>query len=258
LLFFGDLAGDVGDDGPVSVQLAGVRRQSAEGVEVGVDMGPADIGVGGRGLGGIAAAPVLAVEEVEVDVGAELIHGARFVLGFETAGEVVDAARDAVDPVRGQVQSEQVGGAVAAGFGDETTGLDRRLVAFLGSVGVGLDDDPVEAGAELTSGQPTGGLDEMCDYLTGPRNGEMQRAVGQDSSPAGVDPSPSQRLPHCGEASLQFQGETQLTVCGRPGEAQRHPDLSRRCLCGPLFLVGIVFHGINHRRHRLIDLGLEV
>ena len=50
-----------------------------------------------------------ALEQVEVDGGAELIHGAGFTFGLETAGEVVDPTRRGVDPVRGQAQPEQVG-----------------------------------------------------------------------------------------------------------------------------------------------------
>jgi len=69
---FGDLAGDVGDDGAVSAQLAGGFREPAQGCEVDSDVD--DTPTGGLGVPG-------AFEDVQEYVGAELIHGAGLSCG---------------------------------------------------------------------------------------------------------------------------------------------------------------------------------
>ena len=73
-LFCGDLAGDVGDDGAVAGEFAGMLRQRRQRVEVDLEVYPG-VARGARG-GGFAG------EQVEEDVGAELVQGAGFVFGF--------------------------------------------------------------------------------------------------------------------------------------------------------------------------------
>ncbi len=97
-LLLGDLAGDVGDDGPVAGEFSGVVVELGEGGEVDVDVD----------YSGTAGGLVGAVEEVEEDVGAELVHAAGFGFGSEALGELIDTPGDGGDPVGWEIEPQEV------------------------------------------------------------------------------------------------------------------------------------------------------
>jgi hypothetical protein len=73
--------------------------EAGEGFEVDVNVNYASSGAGSS-----------ASEEVEENIGAELIHGAGLGAGSQTASDPVDAAGDGRHPMGWKVQSQQVTG----------------------------------------------------------------------------------------------------------------------------------------------------
>jgi hypothetical protein len=127
VLLGGDLAGEVGDDRPVPGQFSGILGQSDE-------RGQVDVEIDGSPF--VAPATVAAFEEVEENVGAELVDGAVLVAGFELQGEPVDPAADGDGPVGREVESTELGGPVGIGFEDHPALLNCHLVSSLSVVGI--------------------------------------------------------------------------------------------------------------------------
>jgi hypothetical protein len=242
---FDNLPSDIGNHWSVAVQLAGVSGIADQGVEVSLDMYPTAI---------LGVPDVLAVEEVEEDIGADLIHRPGLVFGVKTAGEVVDPAGGRGDPVWGQVETEKVAGPIAGGLGDQAAIFDCLLVAFLGAVGVGFDHFTLQAGFQLTGGQPARGLDDSFHHPTRDRIGEVGGGAADRLGPTQIDSPVGEGFPDPGEAALQFEGQRQLGFRGTASEPQRNLDLGGGCLQAVLGMV--LAHGVDDGGHGPVQLGV--
>jgi len=81
----------------------------------------------------------VAGEQVQVDVGAELVEAAAVSFFFEAPGEPVDPVVRPAGLVGVQLDAAEVGGPVEVGPPDHLLLRDGLLVAGLGGFGLGLE-----------------------------------------------------------------------------------------------------------------------
>ncbi len=158
----GDLAGDVGDDGPVSGQVAGSVGEPGEGGQVD----------GERDRPSMGTLPD-AFEEVAGDIGTQLVDGAGFPVDAKGLGGLVDAVADPDGTLGGQVPQMQVGGAIGGGLQSDPSVVYRRLIADDGFLGICLYGQLLQVGGELSGGQPRSLLQHGTGDLAGLGFGEM-------------------------------------------------------------------------------------
>jgi len=198
---------------------------------------------------------VAAFEEVEEDVGAQLVDGAVLVKGLESLGQPVDRAANGHRPVGREIEPGEVGGSVGVGLEDHPAFLDRSLVALLGVVGIGGDAQFGDLYPELTGGQPWSVVDDLAGHFS---SGGDRKVAGPRHDHFGfgnIDVAFCESLPDPRETLGQVEGEVQFGV-GRPsGQRQTGPDLGTGCPVGQLVVVFQLMHDIGDRGHRLIGAG---
>ena len=93
-------------------------------------------------------------------------------------------------------------------------------------VGVHLDAQLPETGSQFTGREVGCFIHDMVDD----RSGQGDRKVGRDAiehrGAAHVDRPGRQGLEHLRDATVEFDGTRQLTLCRPSCEVQRHPDFS--------------------------------
>ena len=92
-LLVGNLTGDVGDNGSESVEVSGVVSKAGQCVEVCSQMY----------YSSRALRVVSALEEVEIDIGSQLVHGACLAVTAERSSDPIDAAGRCCDTVWRQI-----------------------------------------------------------------------------------------------------------------------------------------------------------
>ena len=107
-LFLGDPAGDVGDDRSPSGQFAGFFVQFEEG-------GQFDLNVDGSPVRARSLRPG-PVEEIEQEVGPDLVEGPRVAGCFQLVSKLVDPSGGSLGSLGGQLVSTEVGGPIRIGF----------------------------------------------------------------------------------------------------------------------------------------------
>jgi hypothetical protein len=243
-LVLGDVAGEVGDDRPEPAQFAGVVGESEEGGEVHLDVDHSPI---------LVALPALvaAVEEVEEDVGAELVDGAGLVFGFEALGYSVDVAGDGLGSVGRQVVAGEGGGSVWGGFYHHPPPLDCGFVPFFGVVGIGGHGQFGDPGAELAGGQPRSILEGFCCYVPGGLYRQVACPVDDHPGFRHINMTGSKGFPHSRVPLHQAQRHIQLEVGGPSGQRQPGPDLGSGRPIGQLDIIAEhLIHRLGDRRHR--------
>lgn len=133
---FGDATGDVGDDRAVAGEVAGVVVEAGERRQVDLDVHHAPVAGTSCLTGALESGTG---EEVEKDVGAELVHGAGLAVATQASGEAIDVTHCGNGLVGGEVISGQRGRAVDSGAHGEAALGDGRLVSLLGPVRPGGD-----------------------------------------------------------------------------------------------------------------------
>ena len=244
VLLVGDLAGDVGDDRAVSAQIARMLCETGEGVEIDADVDAAAGAVGS-----------LSGEEVEVDVGTQLVHGARLPGGVERAGKPVDAVHRRGDAVGWKVEAQQVGGSRFGRFADDAPFLEAGFVAVLGVVGVGVDAQSAEAGAELAGGEPGRFLDDAVHHRVERVVRQVGGGVGDDPGPTDVDVAARQQVPYAGETVAEPEGGFEFGIGGAAGERQRQTDLGGGGLGGFVRVIEVLVGGVGDGGHIAVELG---
>jgi hypothetical protein len=106
-LVFGDLAGDVGDHRAVTSEFSWVLVETGQSGQFDLDVDHA-----------LASCcfELAAVEQVDEDVGSDLVHAPMVVGGLGGFGQGVDPSHRGLSVGCGEVDSEEVGGAVGVGF----------------------------------------------------------------------------------------------------------------------------------------------
>ncbi len=138
-----DLSGDVGDDGSESGKLAGVVRECGEGVHIHANIDDSTPSFG-----------LLASKEVEQHIGPELVHRASLAGASKTLCELVDPPRDGANPVRWQIQAQQVRCSLVGRFGQNPTIGKGLVVALLRLTRVGLESHLAYSSRQLAGGEP--------------------------------------------------------------------------------------------------------
>ena len=186
----GHRAGEVGCDRTVSGEVAGMVVEFGEGGELDgqVDVDP------GSGVGGVAA------EQVDGDVGSELVDGSGLSGAAEAVGDSVDVSGGSDGAFWGEVSDREVSGAVDGRFGHHAPILDGVFVSLDGVFGIDLEAQSAEPFPELSGGQPP----RLCDDCIGDRSGGVVGEVGErvddDASSRLVDVTEPQRRQHPGES----------------------------------------------------------
>ncbi len=165
-----------------------------------------------------------ALEQVEEDIGAELVHAARLGGRPQTPGDLVDSAGDGGHSMRGEIEPEQVGGAVGSGFGHHSPAGNRPPISVGGLFRISVEAEPPDAGHELAGGEPWCLVDDLVDDVLGGGSGEVAGGVDDGPGPTRIDLTAGQELPHPGEAASEVEGEAQFGVGGAAGQSQGGAD----------------------------------
>jgi hypothetical protein len=102
------------------------------------------------------------LEEIQENVGPDLVHGSGIVGGPGGSGEPVDTSHRSPGAVGGKVEAVEVGGSVGVGCARYPTFFDRFLITGLGGVGVDEDHKFSDPGSQLTSRLVGSAL--QCDF----------------------------------------------------------------------------------------------
>ena len=120
----------------------GVIGESGEGDEIDANVDGSTSPVGGG-----------AAEQIEIDVGPELVHAAVLAALAQALGETVDVLSGDDGPVGWKVEGAEVGGAVSGGFDDDSAIGDSLLVAAQRVVRVDGDGEFADSGSQLSGRQ---------------------------------------------------------------------------------------------------------
>ena len=156
-------------------------RQSGECVQVDADV---DHPVVRIVTGGVL---FRAGEEVEEDVGAQLIDRPVLTAASQAACHLVDASRDGRDPVWWEVQAEEVRCADLGWFHHDPTIRNTMSVSGFGFVRIGFDAQPSNTGRQLPRRQPGGDVDDPVHDAPGRLVSEVHGVAFDGTCPAYVD-----------------------------------------------------------------------
>ncbi len=240
----GELASQVGHDGPVAAEVAGEVVEADEGGNVDPQLDE---------TGCLPTSAVVRTrQQLDEEVGPQLVHRPGIAGTAEPAGEAGQVRPDGRRVASRQVDADAVGGAVRVGVHLDAPPLHGRLVPLDGSGGIQREHQAPHPPLDLGGGAVGCPIEHGVDEVMGGVRVEMGRLVDQHPGAHGVDAPRRQRSPHRGQPVPQRQRVGIPARGGRSREAQRGLDL------GSGRLVDVVAgHGIGCElgRQRVADRG---
>ena len=164
-------------------------------------------------------------EQVQEDVGAELIDGSSVVDVAGGPGETVDPSHRGLDLSGGEGEPVEVGGAIRIGFRGHLALLDCFLIMLLGRIGIHRDRQSAEPGSELSGGLARCLFQYLLHYPDPHLRFEMGGLVDDHHGPGHVDRTSLKCGPHSRILGQQLLSEPHLTVSGTAGQVEGSPDL---------------------------------
>lgn len=210
--------GDVGDDGSVAGKVAGVVVEFGEGVEIDADVDDA--------TGGCVV--LRAAQQVEVDIGSELVDGPILTPSTEGSGDLVDTLWCGHHPVGWDVHPEVVRRPGVICLDNNSALFDGAIEAAGGLVGFGFDTQAAEPCAQLAGRVADDVAGDPVDDAPCSRVVEVRGAVEQDPCPAHVEDTRLEHVVNLGESRLDFESDPDFGVGTPAGEIQRCADLGCR------------------------------
>jgi hypothetical protein len=134
------LASDLGHDRAVTLQLTRLVRQSEKGLCRDYEIGPS-------GTVRLAHVNTLALEQVESDIGPDLIEGARLISGLQSPSEFFDMGTGSRDVDRIAVVNQKRAGQIGVGVGGHTPIGQSFLECRGAAIGICSKDQPGETTA---------------------------------------------------------------------------------------------------------------
>ncbi len=128
-----------------------------------------------------------AAQQVEGDIGPQLIDAASLALRAERTGDPIDVSEGGRRSARVEVGDHQVGGSVHGRFEQDLPPRDRSLMSGRCLLRIGVDGHPPQVTAELSRGQPTGHGEQLRHDGLGRPLGEVGDAVHDHRSTSPVD-----------------------------------------------------------------------
>ena len=201
------------------------------------------------------------VEQIEENVGPDLIHGSGIVCDLGCLGEPIDATHGGIGARGREIQSKEIGGARIGRFGCHPSLRETLLVAVTGGVRIDSDDQSLDAGPELSGGLAVCSLQGCVRHF--PRRGPIQVTGLVDDHPGlgQIDPSLMQSNPNPGVILDQNLCERELKLGGPSGPGEGSTDLGGGKIVDLDQIVagsGHLGFGIGHRGHRGVELGLSM
>lgn len=202
---------------------------------------------------------VAALQEVECDVGANLIHGPLIASFGDEASETVDAIQRGVGPVGGDVEGEEAGGAVEVGVHPHPAFIHALRILVLGGGSVGFDRQPLHPAAELGGRALRRLFQSKGGHLPCHLVVQTARVIADHPGLGQVDPPRPQGRPHVGEAVDQVAGHAEVEVGRPPRPGEGGADLVGGEGMG-VFVAGSkqLDDRVTHLGHRRVEEGLVV
>jgi len=164
--------------GPHPGDLPGVFGEAGEGGQVDDDVDYCPVPPLGQ---------ILAVEQVEEDVGSDLVHGPGITNGFELSGVPVDLFHDRSGLSGWKMGSVQVVGPIRIRFRSQLPFLQPVLIPFPGCVGVDGDGETSDPGRQLTGGLARRLVQHLVDHPVTDLRVEVEGVTGDHPGLGQVD-----------------------------------------------------------------------